>query len=125
MDGRPQTIAREWPNDEACTWVTALAERFRAHTATIGIIGLGYVGLPLACTMAKKGFLVLGFDIDSKKVDQINDGRSYITHINSDDVEKLRGSGRLGATNDYERLIEVDAIIVCVPTPLTRQREPD
>jgi len=125
MDTGLETIARDWPDAEKAAWVSSLIEAFKAHTATIGIIGLGYVGLPLACTVAKKGFSVLGFDIDASKVARLNEGQSYINHINAADVPQLRSDGRLAATGDFSRLAEVDAIILCVPTPLTRQRDPD
>jgi UDP-N-acetyl-D-glucosamine dehydrogenase len=105
--------------------VSSTIERFKAHTATIAVIGLGYVGLPLACTVARKGFSVLGFDIDAMKVDQLNAGNSYISHISSDEISELRQTGHLAATDDFSRIAEADAIILCVPTPLTRQREPD
>jgi UDP-N-acetyl-D-glucosamine dehydrogenase len=105
--------------------VSSIINGFRAHTATIGVIGLGYVGLPLACTAARKGFPVLGFDIDMMKVDQINAGTSYINQIGDGVIAELQQTGRLSATGDFSRLAEVDAIILCVPTPLTRQREPD
>ena len=105
--------------------VTSIVERFKAHRATVAVVGLGYVGLPLACTVARKGFSVLGFDIDDIKVDQLNAGSSYISHIDSGEISDLRHTGRLAATNDFSRIREADAIILCVPTPLTRQREPD
>jgi UDP-N-acetyl-D-glucosamine dehydrogenase len=105
--------------------VSSIVDRFRAHQATIGIIGLGYVGLPLACTIARKGFSVLGVDIDLAKVDQINAGTSYIGHISGDEIAEMRKTGRFAATGDFSRLGEVDAIILCVPTPLTKHREPD
>src|SRR6266404_1703458 len=105
--------------------LSSIINGFRAHTATIGVIGLGYVGLPLACTAAGKGFQVLGFDIDVRKVDQINAGTSYINQIGNGVIAELQRTGRLSATADFSRLAEVDAIILCVPTPLTRQREPD
>jgi len=125
MDTGLETIARDWPDAAKAAWMSSLIEAFKAHTATIGIIGLGYVGLPLACTVAKKGFSVLGFDIDASKVARLNEGQSYINHINAADVPQLRRDGRLAATGDFSRLAEVDAIILCVPTPLTRQRDPD
>jgi UDP-N-acetyl-D-glucosamine dehydrogenase len=125
MDAGLETVARDWPDAEKAAWVSSLIEAFKAHTATIGIIGLGYVGLPLACTVAKKGFSVLGFDTDATKVARLNEGQSYINHINAADVAQLRRDGRLAATGDFSRLAEVDAILLCVPTPLTRQRDPD
>jgi len=105
--------------------VSALAGTFRDRTARIGVVGLGYVGLPLACTFARKGLRVLGFDIDPAKIDQLAAGRSYIGHVSAALLGELRGAGRLDATDDFARLKDVDAIILCVPTPLTRQREPD
>jgi UDP-N-acetyl-D-glucosamine dehydrogenase len=105
--------------------VEALIARFRDCKARIGVIGLGYVGLPLVRAAAARGFSTLGFDIDDAKVTQINAGLSYITHITADSIAELRASGRLEATTDFDRLGEVDAIILCVPTPLTKQREPD
>lgn len=102
-----------------------IIDRITTHTATIGIIGLGYVGLPLACTVAKKGFTVLGFDIDPMKVDRVNNGQSYISHISADDIAQLKHADRFAATGDFSRLAEVDIVILCVPTPLTPQREPD
>src|SRR6266851_3806605 len=105
--------------------VEALVARFRARTAKIGIIGLGYVGLPLLRTAAERGFSALGFDIDRTKVELLNAGGSYLGHISADSIAALRQGGHLAATADFSRLGEVDAIILCVPTPLTRQREPD
>ncbi len=105
--------------------VDALVARLRERTATIGIIGLGYVGLPLLRTAAERGFAALGFDIDRAKVTLLNAGGSYLAHISPDSIAALRRSGHLAATDDFSRLGEVDAIILCVPTPLTRQREPD
>lgn len=105
--------------------VDAIVERFRTRAASIGVIGMGYVGLPLAHAMAVKGFSVLGFDVDDAKVAQLNDGRSYIRHIPSEAIAGLAAEGRLRATADFARLAEVDAVIICVPTPLTRHREPD
>ncbi|MGD9880567.1 MAG: nucleotide sugar dehydrogenase [Reyranella sp.] len=102
-----------------------MIERLQARKAVIGVVGLGYVGLPLACTLAKRGFSVLGFDIDAAKIDQINAGSSYISYIGNEEIADLRHAGRLCATGDFSRIAEADAIILCVPTPLTPQREPD
>ena len=103
----------------------ALIARIRGHQATIGVIGLGYVGLPLIRAIAERGFGALGFDIDAAKVAVLNDGGSYIRHIPAATIAELRASGKFEATDDFGRLREVDAILLCVPTPLTRQREPD
>ncbi|WP_445291998.1 nucleotide sugar dehydrogenase [Bdellovibrio sp. BCCA] len=90
----------------------------------IGIVGLGYVGLPLALRFSEVGFKVLGFDIDKNKVSKIHDGQSYIEHISSDSVRKAVSAG-FSATSEFQRISEVDAIILCVPTPLNKYREPD
>jgi UDP-N-acetyl-D-glucosamine dehydrogenase len=105
--------------------VDALVERFRKHQAKIGVIGLGYVGLPLARAIASKGFTALGFDVDATKIALLNAGGSYIGHIPPETISALRAAGKFAATDDFTRLGEVDAILLCVPTPLTRQREPD
>jgi UDP-N-acetyl-D-glucosamine dehydrogenase len=105
--------------------VDALAARFRARDARIGVIGLGYVGLPLARAAVQRGFHALGVDIDRAKVELLNAGGSYINHISAESVAAVRATGRFEATADFARLFECDAIILCVPTPLTRQREPD
>ncbi len=102
--------------------VDALVACFRARTAKVGVIGLGYVGLPLLRTAAERGFLALGFDIDRAKVEMLNAGGSYLRHISADSIAAVRRSGRFAATDDFSRLTEVDAIVLCVPTPLTRQR---
>ena len=105
--------------------VDTLVAAFRGRTAKIGVIGLGYVGLPLLRTVAERGFSTLGFDIDRTKVETLNAGGSYLRHISADSIAVVRRSGLFAATDDFSRLGEVDAIILCVPTPLTRQREPD
>ncbi len=102
-----------------------LLERFQSRDATVGIIGLGYVGLPLALTAAQAGFSVLGFDINRSYVDRLNRGESYIKHIPSAPIASAVDRRHLEATNDFSRLGEPDAILICVPTPLTRHREPD
>lgn len=102
-----------------------LAARIAAGRARIGIIGLGYVGLPLACLFAEKGFAVTGFDIDRGKTDKLALGRSYIRHIPGKRIAPLVKAGLLAASSDFTGLRRMDAIIICVPTPLSRQREPD
>lgn len=102
----------------------ALLAKIRDKTAQIGIIGLGYVGLPLARTFIDQGYDVLGFDTDVNKVEKLQNGLSYIGHISDDVVRKMRARG-FGPTNDFLRLEEADVIIICVPTPLTEAREPD
>jgi|TARA_B110000037_G_scaffold114878_2_gene132059 UDP-N-acetyl-D-glucosamine dehydrogenase len=91
----------------------------------IAIVGLGYVGLPLALQFARSGAKVLGLDIDSKKTDAILAGRSYIKHVSGDDMSAHIASGALDASTDFSRIGEVDAVILCVPTPLNHFREPD
>ena len=99
--------------------------RIVGKEAVIGIIGLGYVGLPLGLTFAEKGFKVLGFDVDPKKVTALDRGESYIKHLDGARVAAAAKAGTLKATTDFSRLSEADAILICVPTPLTPQREPD
>jgi UDP-N-acetyl-D-glucosamine dehydrogenase len=93
--------------------------------ATVGIIGLGYVGIPLALVAANAGFNVLGFDIDGPRVELINRGESFIKHISAESVRRVVETKKFQATANFDRLLEPDAILVCVPTPLTRHREPD
>ena len=98
---------------------------FGDKARVVGIVGLGYVGLPLALTFGRAGFRVLGLDIDRRKVDALNSGQSYIRHIAAADVEELVRTNRFEATGDFARVKGCDALIVCVPTPLTPAREPD
>ncbi len=102
-----------------------LAERIRTGRARFGVIGLGYVGLPLVLAACRSGLEVLGFDIDGPKVEGLNAGRSPLAHIGDAAVGQARASGRFAATADFDRLAEVDAIAICVPTPLGNHREPD
>ena len=91
----------------------------------IGIIGLGYVGLPLVIQFAKSGAQVLGIDVDETKVNALNAGESYIKHISAAEVRAQRNAGQIEATTDYARVKELDAVLICVPTPLDDKREPD
>ena len=91
----------------------------------IAVIGLGYVGLPLSFQFARSGVTVLGLDIDAAKVDSLNQGRSYIKHIPSEAVTEMIKSGTFSASTDFSRIREVTALIICVPTPLNKNREPD
>jgi UDP-N-acetyl-D-glucosamine dehydrogenase len=95
------------------------------RTATVGVIGLGYVGLPLVLLFSESGFRVIGFDVDRKKTEALARGESYIRHIGPERVAAAFGSGTAQATDDYDRLAECDAILICVPTPLGAHREPD
>ncbi|MFH0734319.1 MAG: nucleotide sugar dehydrogenase [bacterium] len=102
-----------------------LISKIKNKNAVIGIIGLGYVGLPLGLEFAEKDFFVLGFDVDETKIPILNSGNSYIKHIKSERIKKSVDNKKFIATSDFSRLPEVDAIIICVPTPLDEHREPD
>ena len=109
------------------TFAEAVDQRLEAlkkRTANIGVIGLGYVGLPLSLLFAEAGFTVTGFDIDEKKVNDLTAGRSYIFRIPAEEIQSAREHG-FRATSDFSKLSGMDAIIMCVPTPLTGHREPD
>jgi UDP-N-acetyl-D-glucosamine dehydrogenase len=103
----------------------SLAAKLADKTALVGVIGLGYVGLPLAVAAARGGYPVLGFDIDEAKSQAIGRGRSYIGAVSSEDLDALVRGGRLHATAEFDRLCECDVIVICVPTPLNRHRDPD
>ena len=105
--------------------VDRLSRAIADRSARVGVIGLGYVGLPLVELFAGGGFPVLGLDVDEAKVDSLQAGRSYIAHIGSARVAAMRASGRFEATADFARLAEADAILICVPTPLGGHHEPD
>jgi UDP-N-acetyl-D-glucosamine dehydrogenase len=115
------------PDVEAALPATAqlLEQKLIARTAHVGIIGLGYVGLPLAVDFAKAGFRVTGFDISAEKVRKINNGESYITDIAAGDLAAVTTSGKLRATDDLSVIAELDTINVCVPTPLRKTKDPD
>ncbi len=106
------------PVEDAC-------EKFKSRRAHIGVIGLGYAGLPLACTFAEAGFKVTGFDVDERKVKQLNLGQSYIAHIDPTGIKRLVTSGKFTASSEFIGLSECDAAIICVPTPLDERRTPD
>lgn len=110
---------------EATQSAETLEAKFRNRTATLGIIGMGYVGLPLARAFAAKGFKVIGLDIDGRKVEKLNAGQSYIKHIAAESYARLIETKQLVATTDFGRLADCDAVAICVPTPLTAHREPD
>jgi UDP-N-acetyl-D-glucosamine dehydrogenase len=113
------------PPPESNDLVETLLRAIRDRTARVGVIGLGYVGLPLVELFSARGFRVLGFDLDPAKVEHLQAGRSYIGHIASERVAAMRTSGRFEATADFARLDEADAIIICVPTPLGEHHQPD
>ena len=102
-----------------------MVDRIRTKQARVGVIGLGYVRLPLAIEFAHAGFTVTGFDVDSQKTDQINAGTSYIPDVPDADVAASVKSGRLSATTDMSQLGTMDAIDICVPTPLRKTKDPD
>ncbi len=103
-----------------------LLEKIRQREAKVGVVGLGYVGLPLMLTFGEEGFPVLGFDVDEEKVKRLHLGESYIKHIDSDRIRNLfTEKHAAAATTDFSRITECDAILICVPTPLTKHREPD
>ncbi|HZO15991.1 MAG TPA: nucleotide sugar dehydrogenase [Polyangiaceae bacterium] len=102
-----------------------LSEKIASKKARVGIMGLGYVGLPLGLTFVDSGFSVLGFDTDMNKVEALRRGETYIAHLGAERVAAAAETGRFEATNDMDRLGEPDAILIAVPTPLTAQREPE
>jgi UDP-N-acetyl-D-glucosamine dehydrogenase len=102
-----------------------LKQKIESSDATIGVIGLGYVGLPLALEFTKVGYRVMGIDLDGRKIEALNAGESYIEDVPGDDVARAVEEGRLQASLDYGLLSQCDVINVCVPTPLTKQKDPD
>ncbi len=102
-----------------------LLEKINSKTAVVGIVGLGYVGLPLGLEFALNGFNVIGYDVDEKKIPVLKNGKSYIKHISGERIKSAVESGKFDATTDFSRLPEADAVIICVPTPLDNHREPD
>ena len=102
-----------------------LLEKIQTHKATIGVVGLGYVGLPLVLRFGEERFPVIGFDVDPTKVRKLNAGESYIRHIPGTRLQTLINEKQFEATTDFARLAEADCIIICVPTPLTAKKDPD
>ena len=102
-----------------------LIEKIKNNNELTGVIGLGYVGLPLAVTFALKGMTVLGFENNLQKAEKVNSGENYIGDISDDDLKKVIVEKKLSATTDMARLKECDAIIICVPTPLDKFKKPD
>src|ERR1035437_7734468 len=107
------------------TTARILEEKIRTRRARIGIVGLGYVGLPLAVEFAKAGFSVTGIDISEDKVKRVNAGDSYVGDIPSSTLGPLVESGKLRATCDFSALLELDTVNICVPTPLRKTKDPD
>src|SRR5579883_1384781 len=102
-----------------------LTQKIETRTARVGVVGLGYVGLPLAVEFAKEGFSVTGIDLIESKVERINAGDSYIQDIPSSEVNDLVNAGKLRATTDFSVISELDTINICVPTPLRKTKDPD
>jgi UDP-N-acetyl-D-glucosamine dehydrogenase len=104
---------------------TELLQKIQSKTFTVGVVGLGYVGLPLNLCFVEKGFRSIGFDIDTKKTDALKNKQSYIKHISSERIAKAVETGLFCATNDFSRVKECDAVLIAVPTPLNKNREPE
>lgn len=102
-----------------------LKKKIESRKALVSVIGLGYVGLPLAVEVARAGFKVIGIDVAKDKVELINSGRSHIVDISSEDIGEQVSAGRLRATTDYSVIADVDAVVICVPTPLNKTKDPD
>jgi UDP-N-acetyl-D-glucosamine dehydrogenase len=109
----------------ATTSFEALADRIRTKQAVIGVVGLGYVGLPLVRAFSASGFRCMGFDVDQTKIDKLKAGENYIKHIDAAALAELIRNDRFDPTSDLSRLAEADCIIICVPTPLNESRDPD
>src|SRR3954462_12561577 len=103
----------------------SLREKLKSRRARPGVVGLGYVGLPLAVELAKAGFHATGIDLDERKVAAISAGRSYIPDVATTDVQALHAAGTLDATTDFSIVRELDTINICVPTPLRKTKDPD
>jgi UDP-N-acetyl-D-glucosamine dehydrogenase len=103
----------------------SLLEKITKRTATIGVVGLGYVGLPLAVLQARTGYRVVGIDEAAEKVERVNRGDNYISDVDVTELQQVVRAGRLSATQEFGALRECDVVLICVPTPLTRNKEPD
>jgi len=102
-----------------------LLRKIKDKTAIVAVIGLGYVGLPLAVEKAKAGYKTIGFDIQEKRVDMVNEGHNYIGDVVNEELDNLVKKGLLSATTDYSIVKEADFIAICVPTPLDEYKQPD
>ena len=102
-----------------------LIKKINSKEVKIGIVGMGYVGLPLIIEFAKQNFKVIGFEIDKERVEKINNGKSYIHHIDDDQIQVMRSNKLIQATSNFKLLDLVDVIIICLPTPLTKNKDPD
>jgi len=119
------TTAQAQADGSGTEYERRLLERIADHTAVVGVVGLGYVGLPLAVEFARAGFRVVGYDVSRRVIEGLAAGRSHIQDVPTADVERFVRSGALGATMDPARLAEVDAVSIAVPTPLVKTRDPD
>ena len=108
-------------NEEYETLLSAIENK----KAVLGVVGLGYVGLPLAVEMVRQGFTVIGIDLDSDKIDRIYRGESYISDISSEELAACMETGRFKPTTDYSMIAVIDAVSICVPTPLSENQDPD
>src|SRR5271169_1115428 len=104
---------------------TAMHSKFKTPAVNVGLVGLGYVGLPLALLFARKGLRTTGFDIDAAKIEKLGRGETYIRHIPAAEIAAQLAAGRFAASANFAGLREMDAIVICVPTPLDEHREPD
>lgn len=105
--------------------MSVLKEKIQNKTATLGVCGLGYVGLPLAVEKAKAGFQVVGFDVQEQKVKMVNAGENYIGDVVNEDLKAIVNSGKLRATTDFAEAASCDCVCIAVPTPLDRHQQPD
>ena len=105
--------------------IEALVQRIENRQAVVGVVGLGYVGLPLVHAICDSGFKVIGFDVDPAKIEQLAAGQSYIAQIPGARIAEFNASGKFQPTSDFALLQEVDAVLICVPTPLSDSRDPD
>src|SRR6476469_4816521 len=103
----------------------ALLKKIETRRARTGVVGLGYVGLPLLVELAKGGFHATGIDLDTSKIDAIHQGRSYIPDVSTADVQALKNAGKLDASADFSIVAQLDTINICVPTPLRKTKDPD
>jgi UDP-N-acetyl-D-glucosamine dehydrogenase len=110
---------------EPTTYAQQLEDRIRDRTARVGVLGLGYVGLPLAVQFAEAGFTVTGIDVGESKVACVNDGDSYVLDVPKAVLEPLARRRRLRATTDFAAIAELDTVNICVPTPLRKTKDPD
>ena len=102
-----------------------LEKKITARKAKVGVIGLGYVGLPLVKAFLSKDFFVFGFDVDLRKIKMLNQGKSYLIHVDANDLKTKSASKQFMATDDFSKLKDVDVVVICVPTPLDSHRNPD